>query len=35
VRLAIKLAQGGDARTLSQGLGDVELEETRDAGRRF
>jgi twitching motility protein PilU len=35
VRLAIKLAQGGDARTLSQGLGDVELEETRDAGHRF
>ncbi|TAN08644.1 MAG: PilT/PilU family type 4a pilus ATPase [Rhodanobacteraceae bacterium] len=35
VRLAIKLAQGGDARTLSQGLGDVELQETRDAGRRL
>ena len=35
VRLAIKLAQGGDARTLSQGLGDVELEETRDRGYRL
>ena len=28
VRLAIKLAQGGDANTLSQGLGDVEVLET-------
>jgi twitching motility protein PilU len=31
VRLRIKLAQGGDAHTLSQGLDGVELEETRDA----
>jgi twitching motility protein PilU len=30
VRLRIKLAQGGDAHTLSQGLDGVELEETRD-----
>ncbi|MGN2244609.1 PilT/PilU family type 4a pilus ATPase [Frateuria soli] len=30
VRLRIKLAQGGDAHTLSQGLEGVELEETRD-----
>jgi twitching motility protein PilU len=29
VRLRIKLAQGGDAHTLSQGLDGVELEETR------
>ncbi|EQD77712.1 type IV pilus (Tfp) assembly protein ATPase component PilU [mine drainage metagenome] len=28
VRLSIKLAQGGDANTLSQGLGEVELLET-------
>jgi len=28
VRLRIKLAQGGDAHTLSQGLGDVEVAET-------
>jgi twitching motility protein PilU len=28
VRLKIKLAQGGDAHTLSQGLGDVEVAET-------
>jgi twitching motility protein PilU len=31
VRLRIKLAQGGDAHTLSQGLDGVELEETRDS----
>jgi twitching motility protein PilU len=31
VRLRIKLAQGGDAHTLSQGLDGVELEEDRDA----
>ena len=30
VRLRIKLAQGGDAHTLSQGLEGVEVEETRD-----
>jgi twitching motility protein PilU len=30
VRLRIKLAQGGDAHTLSQGLEGVELEDTRD-----
>ncbi len=30
VRLAIKLAQGGDANSLSQGMDDVELEETDD-----
>ncbi len=35
VRLKIKLAQGGDAHTLSQGLGDVEVAETEQAGRRF
>lgn len=31
VRLAIKLAQGGDANSLSQGMDDVELEDTDDA----
>jgi twitching motility protein PilU len=31
VRLRIKLAQGGDAHTLSQGLDGVELEETKDS----
>jgi len=35
VRLAIKLAQGGDAHSLSQGLGDVELVETAEKGHRF
>jgi twitching motility protein PilU len=30
VRLRIKLAQGGDAHTLSQGLDGVELEETQN-----
>ena len=35
VRLAIKLAQGGDAHSLSQGLGDVELVETADKGHRL
>ncbi|HEX5352753.1 MAG TPA: PilT/PilU family type 4a pilus ATPase [Rhodanobacteraceae bacterium] len=35
VRLAIKLAQGGDAHSLSQGLGDVELVETADKGHRM
>ena len=30
VRLRIKLSQGGDAHTLSQGLDGVELEETRE-----
>jgi twitching motility protein PilU len=35
VRLAIKLAQGGDAHSLSQGLGDVELVETRETGHRM
>jgi twitching motility protein PilU len=35
VRLAIKLAQGGDAHSLSQGLGDVELMETRETGHRL
>jgi twitching motility protein PilU len=35
VRLAIKLAQGGDAHSLSQGLGDVELIETRETGHRL
>jgi twitching motility protein PilU len=34
VRLAIKLAQGGDAHSLSQGLGDVELTETIERGHR-
>jgi twitching motility protein PilU len=29
VRLRIKLAQGGDARTLSQGLDGVEVAEAR------
>jgi twitching motility protein PilU len=29
VRLRIKLSQGGDAHTLSQGLEGVELEEDR------
>jgi len=29
VRLKIKLAQGGDARTLSQGLDGVEIAEVR------
>ncbi|HEY9130814.1 MAG TPA: PilT/PilU family type 4a pilus ATPase [Dyella sp.] len=33
VRLRIKLAQGGDAHTLSQGLDGVELEETRDSNQ--
>jgi twitching motility protein PilU len=35
VRLAIKLAQGGDAHSLSQGLGDVELVESRESGHRL
>jgi len=35
VRLAIKLAQGGDAHSLSQGLGDVELTETTERGHRL
>ncbi|HKU78766.1 MAG TPA: PilT/PilU family type 4a pilus ATPase [Rhodanobacteraceae bacterium] len=35
VRLAIKLAQGGDAHSLSQGLGDVELVETAEKGHRL
>ncbi|TAN06194.1 MAG: PilT/PilU family type 4a pilus ATPase [Rhodanobacteraceae bacterium] len=35
VRLAIKLAQGGDAHSLSQGLGDVELVENRETGHRL
>jgi twitching motility protein PilU len=35
VRLRIKLAQGGDAHTLSQGLGDVEVAETEQMGRRL
>ncbi|MGH8112983.1 MAG: PilT/PilU family type 4a pilus ATPase [Rhodanobacteraceae bacterium] len=35
VRLAIKLAQGGDAHSLSQGLGDVELVEQIDKGHRL
>lgn len=35
VRLAIKLAQGGDAHSLSQALGDVELVETRETGHRL
>ncbi|MGH8126070.1 MAG: PilT/PilU family type 4a pilus ATPase [Rhodanobacteraceae bacterium] len=35
VRLAIKLAQGGDAHSLSQGLGDVELVETAEKGHRM
>ncbi|HWG11200.1 MAG TPA: PilT/PilU family type 4a pilus ATPase [Rhodanobacteraceae bacterium] len=35
VRLRIKLAQGGDAHTLSQGLGEVEVEETENMGRRM
>jgi len=33
VRLRIKLAQGGDAHTLSQGLEGVELEESRDSNQ--
>ena len=37
VRLKIKLAQGGDAHTLAQGLGDVELveDESRHGGFSF
>lgn len=35
VRLAIKLAQGGDVHSLSQGLGDVELVETHEGGHRL
>ena len=35
VRLRIKLAQGGDAHTLSQGLDGVELEETRETQASF
>ncbi|HEX5953917.1 MAG TPA: PilT/PilU family type 4a pilus ATPase [Rhodanobacteraceae bacterium] len=35
VRLAIKLAQGGDAHSLSQGLGDVDLVETAEKGHRL
>ncbi|MDE2272172.1 MAG: PilT/PilU family type 4a pilus ATPase [Xanthomonadaceae bacterium] len=35
VRLAIKLAHGGDAHSLSQGLGDVELVETRETGHHL
>jgi twitching motility protein PilU len=37
VRLKIKLAQGGDAATLAQGLGDVELveDETKRGGFVF
>ena len=35
VRLAIKLAQGGDVHSLSQGLGDVELVETAEKGHRL
>ena len=35
VRLKIKLAQGGDARSLAQGLGDVDLVETRESGHRL
>jgi twitching motility protein PilU len=35
VRLAIKLAQGGDAHSLSQGLGDIELTETTERGHRL
>lgn len=35
VRLRIKLAQGGDAHTLSEGLGDVELEEAPDKHSPF
>ncbi|HET9818043.1 MAG TPA: PilT/PilU family type 4a pilus ATPase [Rhodanobacteraceae bacterium] len=35
VRLAIKLAQGGDAHSLSQGLGDVELTETTERDHRL
>ncbi|HEY9110325.1 MAG TPA: PilT/PilU family type 4a pilus ATPase [Rhodanobacteraceae bacterium] len=35
VRLAIKLAQGGDAHSLSQGLGDIELVEAVDKGHRL
>jgi twitching motility protein PilU len=31
VRLRIKLSQGGDAHTLSQGMDDVDVEETTDA----
>ena len=34
VRLAIKLAQGGDANTLSQGLGDVEVLEATPSDYR-
>ena len=35
VRLRIKLAQGGDATSLAQGLGDVELVDTEDKVRPF
>ena len=35
VRLRIKLAQGGDAHTLSQGLDGVELEEARETQASF
>jgi twitching motility protein PilU len=35
VRLRIKLAQGGDAHTLSQGLDGVELEESSDNQNNF
>ncbi len=35
VRLRIKLAQGGDATSLAQGLGDVELVDTEDKIRPF
>ncbi|MGH8232592.1 MAG: PilT/PilU family type 4a pilus ATPase [Rhodanobacteraceae bacterium] len=35
VRLAIKLAQGGDVHSLSQGLGDVELTDTAERGHRL
>ncbi|MEO6968088.1 MAG: PilT/PilU family type 4a pilus ATPase [Rhodanobacteraceae bacterium] len=35
VRLKIKLAQGGDAHTLSQGLGDVEVAEIESTSRRM
>jgi twitching motility protein PilU len=35
VRLRIKLAQGGDAHTLSQGLDGVEMEEKRDTQPSF
>ena len=33
VRLRIKLAQGGDAHTLSQGMDGVDVEETTDTAR--